>query len=775
MDHSDKLGIWRLGIALMRRNKFPIKLGLLGSLLLIPLTIVAALLMQRLQAEAHTTHAEVEGLSLVRPVTRVITLVQQHRGRTQQLLAGNASAKDDLRQISGDLTSAIGEVQTTLAHVHYFNPNKDWEPLQTRLARLDADTQSTNAAASFALHSELVHDLHYLLYKTEQISGLAYEPQPVSHLLTEAIIARLAPATEQLGQLRGLGAAALAKGPADAAASAALQVHINNLASLQKDWGLTVDMLRAAGANLTSVNAATESVEAFRTLSVKAFASDDAKVDTSSYFAAGSRAIEALLATQNEMQTQLEDALKQRDHKLGLEVAVIGTGVLIGMSLLVYLVICFYKSFMIDIHRIAHALKELSQGNLRVVASVRSRDELGFLGDWLQKMMVRISAMVAEVGSDSALVAHAGRELGVGNRDLSERTEQQAANLQETSASVQELAATVVQSAQTASDVDKQASQVRDIAETGAQAMLDSVASVESVHESSQRMNEIIGVIDGLAFQTNILALNAAVEAARAGEAGRGFAVVASEVRSLAQRSAENAQEIRNLIQTSTSQIATSVNQIRSAGDGMTRIVQGVRGVSESMSQLSSASKAQSLRINEISEAVKQLDEITQHNALMVERAVQQTDGLENQAGSLANAVGNFQLAQGVAPEAMALVQKALDFRAACSSAEQFWRGVTEDPGRFADRDMYVFVFAEDGTYRCFAGNTGKVGTRAHDIPGVDGDGLMRAIINQAQHGPGWVQYGITNPSNGLVPSKMSYVIALDGAYLGCGIYKTLT
>ena len=446
---------------------------------------------------------------------------------------------------------------------------------------------------------------------------------------------------------------------------------------------------------------------------------------------------------------------------------------LLGMAVLLYLMLAFYFSFMADLRRVMRFMEQTAHGNLREQMQIQGRDEIAAMAQAMRNMVGSLSGMVASIRSNSALVAHAGQSLAAGNRELSDRTEQQAANLEQTSASVQELSSTVQDNARTTQQANTQASQVRDVADRGARGMTDAVKSVEAIQSSAQRMNEIIGVIDGLAFQTNILALNAAVEAARAGEAGRGFAVVAAEVRSLAQRSAESAKEIRQLIGASSQQVAASVAQIRTAGSSITDIVAGIRGVADNMSHISVSSAEQSTSLNEITAAVRQLDEITQRNAAMVEHAVEQAVKLEQRASTLAEAVAAFRLQQGTADEALALVQRAVRYRQQ-TGRDGFLRGLTDPQQGFHDRDMYVFALDAGGHYVAFGGNPAKVGTRVQDIPGIDGQGLLEAIVAQAEREPGWVEYDITNPATGAVQTKMSYVQQIDDVYVGCGVYKNL-
>ncbi len=447
--------------------------------------------------------------------------------------------------------------------------------------------------------------------------------------------------------------------------------------------------------------------------------------------------------------------------------------VALSAMVVLYALVALYGSLSADLADLARAMDLTTGGDLRARAGVYGSDEVGGLAQSLDRMVLTLSSMVADIRSNAALVAHAGQSLAEGNRSLADRTEQQAANLEETAASVEQLSSAVQNNAQTAQGADARAAAVRKAADAGSEAMARAVQSVEAIQQGARRMTEIIGVIDGIAFQTNILALNAAVEAARAGEQGRGFAVVAGEVRTLAKRSGDAAREIRELIGASVSQVETSAGLIRSAGEGIADMAGGIRSVAASMTEISGSSAEQSTGLREMSAAVQQLDQITQHNAQMVGQAVQQAEALEVRASTLSRAVSAFRLQQGTAEEAVALVNKAVTLHKT-TSRDQFLRSITDKSQPYHDRDMYVFVLDAAGTYLAFGGNQAKVGTRVQDIPGIAGDRLVNDIVTQAEHAPGWVEYDITNPATGAVQTKMSYVSRVGDWYAGCGVYKAL-
>ena len=284
----------------------------------------------------------------------------------------------------------------------------------------------------------------------------------------------------------------------------------------------------------------------------------------------------------------------------------------------------------------------IAAGDLTVQLHDDRRDELGHLLRSLNTMTARLREVVGEVRSGVESVSAAAHEIASGNHDLSARTEQTAANLQETAASMEQLTATVTQSADTARQASQLASTAAQAAERGGSVVEQVVHSMQSITESSRKIGDIIGVIDGIAFQTNILALNAAVEAARAGEQGRGFAVVASEVRSLAQRSAEAAKEIKALITTSVQNVEAGSQQVEQAGQSMQDIVSSVRRVSDLIGEITASSLEQRDGIGQVNQAVANLDQMTQQNAALVEEASAAAASMSDQAQRLAQVVSVF-------------------------------------------------------------------------------------------------------------------------------------
>jgi methyl-accepting chemotaxis protein len=286
----------------------------------------------------------------------------------------------------------------------------------------------------------------------------------------------------------------------------------------------------------------------------------------------------------------------------------------------------------------------VAAGDLTTRIEATHSDETGKLLGALREMQTNLEKMVSNVRISSQNVANASNEIAQGNNDLSVRTEHQASALEETAASMEELSSTVKQNADSSRQANQLAASASAVATQGGEVVAQVVETMKGINESSRRIFDIISVIDGIAFQTNILALNAAVEAARAGEQGRGFAVVASEVRSLAGRSAEAAKEIKNLINASVERVEQGTTLVNKAGVTITETVASIRRVTDIMGEISAASSEQAAGVNQIGEAVSGMDKVTQQNAALVEQMAAAASSLSSQAQELVKVVADFKL-----------------------------------------------------------------------------------------------------------------------------------
>jgi len=307
------------------------------------------------------------------------------------------------------------------------------------------------------------------------------------------------------------------------------------------------------------------------------------------------------------------------------------------------------RSVTVPLKQAMDASDRIAQGDLSIQIAVHSDDELGQLLQSLARMQTSLAQVVGTVRGNADSVATASAQIAQGNLDLSSRTEQQASSLQETAASMEQLGSTVKQNADNARQANQLAQGASEVAIKGGAVVAQVVGTMKGINDSSRKIADIISVIDGIAFQTNILALNAAVEAARAGEQGRGFAVVAGEVRNLAQRSAEAAREIKSLITDSVERVGTGSSLVDQAGVTMTEVVNAIRRVTDIMGEIASASAEQSQGVSQVGEAVGQMDQVTQQNAALVEESAAAADSLRQQAQALVQAVSVFKLAQGQA------------------------------------------------------------------------------------------------------------------------------
>ncbi|MBW3498492.1 methyl-accepting chemotaxis protein [Janthinobacterium sp. NKUCC08_JDC] len=372
---------------------------------------------------------------------------------------------------------------------------------------------------------------------------------------------------------------------------------------------------------------------------------------------------------------------------LSLSLSIAATAIAIALAILIS------RSISRPIAEAVKVAQRVAAGDLSVTIDARGNDETGLLLRALKEMNDNLQGIVARVRHGTDAIAHGSREIASGNMDLSSRTEQQASSLEETASSMEELTSTVKQNGENARQANQMAQLASSVASKGGQVVAEVITTMDSINASSKKIADIIGVIDGIAFQTNILALNAAVEAARAGEQGRGFAVVATEVRNLAHRSASAAKEIKILIDDSVHQVNLGSSLVNQAGSTMEEIVSSVRRVTDIMAEITSASNEQETGIEQINQAITEMDAVTQQNAALVEEAAAASEALQDQAGILAEAVSVFKLdgTQALPPAQVQAIRAPARAPAKPSAAPR----VTAAPARKAGKAGTLAVVAD--------------------------------------------------------------------------------
>ena len=625
-------------------------LALLGALMLAP---PMTYYLVDAEAELASTRQEVAGLQPSAALLKLIRLTQQHRGLTATVLGGKAEAEGQRAERQREVDQALGEFAALAAGIEDPKFAEGWQQVQQQWKTLSAQVAQRQLAApaSFAGHSALVElqlDLHGRIVSHY---GLDLDPEPVSYHLVIATMTQLPQLTEQLGKLRGSGAGILARGQATVADRAMLgglsesargEMH-RLLTTLERALEHDPALRERMAGPIEQARAGVERTrEMLRTDLIEAEA---LTLPSAEYFQATTKAIDQVFAVHGLASEALAGALQVRTARLQrTEWLVIGLSVLmVGLcGLLARSIVRTILQATDDARRMA---ERIAAGDLSPEPLRAGEDELGRMVQAMEAMRLSLTEVVGTVRENAVSVAAASAQIAQGNIDLSSRTEQQAAALQQTAATMDQLGSTVSHNADHAREADGLAREASTLASRGGEMVSQVVGTMGGISEASRKIGDIIGVIDSIAFQTNILALNAAVEAARAGEQGRGFAVVATEVRNLAQRSAEAAREIKALISTSVERVEQGVSLVDQTGRSVGEVVASIRRVSDIVAQISAASAEQSTGVAQVGQAVTQMDRATQQNAALVEQSAAAAGTLKSQAEQLVDAVARFRVA----------------------------------------------------------------------------------------------------------------------------------
>ncbi len=758
------------GVQLMRRLRVPVKLMLMGLALIVPLLVLIVSVVTTTRGQIAYTRDELNGAV---QVSRLVDLARDLQNVRDVAMRGGADAATERTRVLASLKKTAAELDASLV-----GKDDTWKALKQKLADLEANRVPVKREEFTAFLAQAVDLTWTQMQLSAESSGLLLDPEARSYYLMDLVVMRTMPWLESLSQARGIGTALLNRGEISRVDQAAMLALADRIDDATGDIAHRLGSLVRLGDEMPADWAKTQqSANRLAQQIRSAFAETTLTAEPGPYFDLASQAIVAAGQLKTHwiasLDGELNARLAQQTRMLWIKVGIVA----LGLALLGYAATAFYLSFAGAVRKLHQGVDKVLGGDLSQRIVIEGRDELAEIGSMVERMNERLSGLVAEIRSSAVRVSMSGEVVAAGSESLAQRTEEQAASLRQTVATVQHLSAAVAANAAEASELDRLTAQLRQQAEAGGQQMQASVDAMAQLEASSRRVAEIIGVIDSIAFQTNILALNAAVEAARAGEAGRGFAVVASEVRQLAQRSASAAGEIRTLIGQSSEQVEASVRRTRGVGDSLNHLVAGVRRVSDSLQTIAQASARQSTDLQEVTASVGNLDEITRRNAEMVEQSSQAAGELVTRAGSLHESVSMIRLRQGSADEARQLVERAHGLL-----RQQGLRGASaalhsREEG-FVDRDLYVFVVDREGRYVLHGAKPAMEGKRVHELPGIDGDRFVRDAWNAATANGGrggWAEYEILNAETGKVQPKASFMLQLDDHHVvGCGIYRTV-
>jgi methyl-accepting chemotaxis protein len=609
--------------------------------------------------EVRVARQEAQGIAPIRAIMNVIKLAQQHRGLSAIVLGGDNSAADRRRAKQQELAQALVTADGLLKDgdlALFARYAKLRDEVGALTARVDQGALS--GKESFAAHSASIGHLMRFNEALVDHYKLSLDPQFETFYLIDEALIKSPTLTEALGRLRAKGSAALAARtatPEERVTIAAMAAGIGEL------YESTANALRKASDGDAAIKAQLDALQETSQASGRAVLqlvqrqivqADELTLAPADYFSQLTGAID----NQLKLNDAALDLVRSRVDARLAHLNAVRYETLAGMLALAVLAaltcVAIVKSVTVPLAEAVAAAHRVALGDLTVDIDADSADEAGQLMRALHAMVASLIAIVGTVRAGSDAIVTASTQMATDNADLSSRTESEASALEETASALEQLASTVHQNAESARQANTLAASASDVAVRGGTVVAQVVQTMESINASGREITNIIGIIDGIAFQTNILALNAAVEAARAGEQGRGFAVVATEVRNLAHRSAAAAKEIKTLIDASSEQSSAGARLVQQAGATMDEIIGSIGRVNHIVGEISTASSEQAIGIEQITEAVTHLDSVTQQNATMVEEEAAVAKAMNQQAKDLQAAVSVFKLGYEDAPQA---------------------------------------------------------------------------------------------------------------------------
>ncbi len=636
-------GLLSPGVRLFRVIGFPAKAAWVSAAFVLPLLLLSAALWHTATRQIDFSARERLGIEHVRPVLTLLDAAQKRRR------AATARAPD-LPEMQEKLGAAFQAVERENARLGaLFHSDEAFGKLQRAEQAID---RNADAMKTFAAHTAYVEAVIELLSDIADGSNLTLDPELESFYLMDSVIFQQPRLIESLGQLRGMGNAILRTHKLSTPQRDRLASQRTSAGTLQA--ALAKSLGRAA-ATVPGLSKQVDTTEAM-VLSGAFLQAVDVQLlgeaptgEADAFLADANKAIGAHYAASARLLTALDGVLEQRvatlRRTLWLQMGLAAAGV----ALAFYLLVAFYRVTRGGIAEISRHLTDISRGDLTASPRPWGRDEIAALMTTLAATLQSLRRVVHHVRQGAGEIEVASAEVATASMDLSNRTEETAARLQRANSAMDQITGTVRQTADAAAGAAEIVTDNARVAAEGGSIVGNAVQTMDGIRSSSNRIAEIIAVIDGIAFQTNILALNAAVEAARAGEQGRGFAVVASEVRSLSQRTAGAAREVRSLIQSSVEQVASGAQVVGEAGTTMRDIVSNADRIKALIGDISRSVVNQTSELGEVGNTVQHLEGLTQQNAALVEQTAAAAATLRDNTARLSREVAFFTLPAGAA------------------------------------------------------------------------------------------------------------------------------